>query len=299
MKATLIFVIRLKIHQVDKLARSCRPTCNLRLGPAANLRSNCRKNMVNRTLILSAIFVSLFLLGDASVSAETRDTALRDKRITLQIANQPLNEVFGRLTMNYDIAIGFEESIADNEHGDFRFETDIPFVDGKPVGWSDDMYFLPGAMSRPTVEAHLISLSSENARLEDVLDEIVGQMNNYAWEMNDEVVNIYPIRDRVPRYAELLNLKVSKFSTDDGTEISLLPFLLSRIPEFRTFLVKNDMIVNTSQYTSFRHRELPKLNFSDLTFKQLLNEIVKIKRGAWVMRRAYSENANRSVAILL
>jgi hypothetical protein len=113
------------------------------------------------------------------------------------------------------------------------------------------------------------------------------------------VVNIYPIRDRDPSYAEILDLKVSKFSTNDGTEISSLPSLISRIPEFRAFLVKHDMIVNTSQYTSFRHRELPKLNFSDLTIKQLLNEIVKVKRGAWVMRRAYSENANRSVAILL
>ncbi len=238
--------------------------------------------MLKKASIIATFLLCTLVGGIHNVDARANKLPLRDRRVTLQLANQPLNEVFSRLTIDYDVPIGFEESMLDT-HGDYRFETDVPFEGDQRLRWSHDLYFRNDAMGRPVVRDHLLSVNHRNARLEEVLNDIVGQMKNYAWAIDDEVVNVYPVEGRNPLFEKLMDLKITRFSSADGVTIDWLPVMLRKLPEFQAYRTEHDLHHNITQYTSFRERELPAMNFADLTFRQLLNSILRVKRGAWIV----------------
>ncbi len=95
------------------------------------------------------------------------------------------------MIVDYDIAIGFEESILDREHNDYDFEPNLPLpmVQRAP---SNDGKIQISITAEPLFEAekHWFTIHVENKRLEDVMNIIVGQMKNYKWEINDDVVNM-------------------------------------------------------------------------------------------------------------
>jgi hypothetical protein len=255
--------------------------------------------MLKNTGLSVAILLCLLIGGTHDASAHVNKSPLRERRVTLQLANQPLNEVFARLTIDYDVPIGFEESVLDIGHGAYRFETDVPFEGDQRIRWSDDLYFRSDAGGRPVVRDHLISVDYRNARLEEVLNDIVVQMKNYTWDIDDDVVNIFPLRERNPVLEKLMDVKVAKFSASDGTTIEWLPVMLRKLPEFQAYRSEHDLNQDITQYTSFRERELPEMEFVDLTFKQLLNSILRVKRGAWIVRTTQRGVAGRTISILL
>ncbi|MGQ0541663.1 MAG: hypothetical protein ACT4O9_07425 [Blastocatellia bacterium] len=119
------------------------------------------------------------------------------------------------------------------------------------------------------------------------MNSIVKQMQNYSWEINDDVVIIFPIRGRDKRLERLLDVKVPSFAVGMGADVgSIQAELMLFLPEFEKFLAENNLDCRTDRPgSSFNSRILPdSMGFTDLTFKQLLNAIKKSKRGGWILQ---------------
>ena len=56
-----------------------------------------------------------------------------------------------------------------------------------------------------------LNIDLENATLEEVLNEIVGQETGYRWELRDGVINIIPITSRNEFVEKLLNTPIRRF----------------------------------------------------------------------------------------
>jgi hypothetical protein len=89
-------------------------------------------------------------------------------------------------------------------------------------------------------------------------------------------------------------LHIHNFSIEAQTSIYEVKFLLYQLPEFKAFLAKNDLRQETITNVGFTGRKLPsEMSFYDLTLKELLNKIVKSKRGGWIVKRSvYTGNIN-------
>lgn len=195
--------------------------------------------------------------------------------------HQPLGNIFRELMFNYDIAIGFEESVLDREHNDFAFETRLP--ERKVITNINEMY-IPRHFY---VKGHWITLNVENEGIEEVFDQIVGQMENYKWEINDDVVNIYPVRGRDKRYEELLKLNIQHFQMEKGEQLKEIRRNLLGLSELIKFLGKNEIYTNGSRgdMENLRVPLTVELKFSNLNLRDLLNKISKAKRGGWILQR--------------
>lgn len=226
---------------------------------------------------------AILLFCSSNVFGQESEAELKDKRITIRMTRKPLYTVFWRLIQKYDVAIGLEESTLDRNHRHYYFETNVALEQFKAESSSDKEFFGPIR----GFDEHLITVNFEDARLEDVMNSIVRQMQNYAWEINDDVVNIFPIRGRDPRLKKLLDVKVEVFFAGIGAPIgSIQAQLMLFQPEFKTFLKENNLDYETAgPYSSFQERILPDgMGFTNLTFKELLNAITKSKRGGWILQ---------------
>lgn len=255
--------------------------------------------MSKKQIVIFLSFAIIIALGLVSVRGQEKKVELKDKRITIQIVNKPLFDAFIKLIYLYDVPIGFEESTLDKVHDDYFFETNVPpeeqkknFTNEPVLGYSD-------------IKNHLLTLNFKDARLEDVLNSIVKQMKNYVWEINNDVVNIYPIKGRDPRFEKLLNLRIREFAVPKGSEVGLIqPLIVLNLPELKAFLSENNLYAESDRTDVwFLERPLPvELKFSDLTFKELLNGITKVKRGGWVLmsdKRKRPENKGKEFIDIL
>ncbi len=238
---------------------------------------------MNKKKALITFSIAIFMVtGLLSIRGQDKKVELKNKRITLQMEKKQLSSVFIRLLYYYDVPIGFEESKLDKDHNDYRFQSNVPpdeerwkYNINKPLAEYKD------------IEDHLITLNFKDARLEDVMDEIVRQMQNYDWEINNDVVNIFPIKGRDPRFEKLLNLRIRGFIVPKGSRVGLAQTtILFYVPEFKAFLDENNLYTHSLRDdVLYINRPLPMdLEFSDLTLKELLNEITKAKRGGWILR---------------
>ena len=230
----------------------------------------------------------ILIAGVSGARAQDKKPELKDKRITIKMKNKMLWDVFMRLMYDYDVAIGFEESTLDSRHDDYEFEVNVPY--DEPSEKDANGYPLNGSGGYPNdVKNHLMTVDFKDARLEDVMNDIVRQMKNYDWEINDEVVNIFPIRGRDPRFEKLLDLKISQFSIEKGRAVGIIQGIIIHIlPEIKAFLAENNLYAEASRNAPwYIERPLPVgMKFSNLTFKELLNRITKKKRGGWILKRA-------------
>jgi hypothetical protein len=230
------------------------------------------------------IFISVAIvlsIGLLKANGQEKKCDLKEKRITIQMANRPLHDAFIRLMYVYDVPIGFEESTLDKDHDDYFFQTQVPPDDEKKVFVNE-----PQRRWDLTIKDHLISLDFKDARLEDVLDEIVKQMPNYDWIINVDVVNIFPIKGRDPKFEKLLAIKIRGFGVSKGEEVGMIqPMIVFHLPEFKAFLAENKLRAESNLTMMFIVRPIPmELRFSNLSFKELLNGITRLKRGGWILR---------------
>lgn len=239
--------------------------------------------MLRKTTYILIGCVIIMAMSSPSILGQENEVALRDKRITIQMSQKPLYTVFWLLIQKYDVAIGFEESSLDKDHWNYLFETNVgwgrynrePSSDAEPSGL------------RPRVTDNLITVNFKDARLEEVMDAIVKQMENYDWEIKNDVVNIYPKRGRDERLKKLLDTRVRVFAVGMGAPVgSIQAQLMLFQPEFEAFVKENNLEAMTDRAgPSFEERILPDgMAFTDMTFKELLNAITKSKRGGWILQ---------------
>lgn len=235
--------------------------------------------MKRKTLIIVLNLLIVLGIGMSNGFAQENSNDLKDKKITLKLKDKPLSTVFLHLMVKYDVPIGMEGSTLENENADYVFNTNLP-------------YRIPGSTlvdSPYVIKNHLLTVDVENASLETVMNEIVKQMKNYKWEINDEVVNIIPTIGRDKRYEKLLALNIDNFSFRKNFPIGQIRNDLLDLPEIKKFLSENK-ILSTKQRAFIGNvsRLLPaEMNYSNLTLRELLNKITKIKRGGWLLRQSY------------
>lgn len=237
--------------------------------------------MKNFLITISSFF--LLSLGGLSGLAQNSKVSVRETRVTIQVTKKPLYTVFYRLIQKYDIAIGLEESSLDRGHRHYYFETNKALEKFRATLSSDKEFLGP----YPISTEHLITLDFKEGRLDEVMDAIVKQMGNYDWEINDEVVNIYPFQGRDERLKKLLDLKVRGFVVGEGADVgSIQGQLMLGLPEFQKFLAENRLESRTDRPgSSFLDRTIPDgMGFQNMTFKHLLNAITKSKRGGWILQ---------------
>jgi len=235
--------------------------------------------MKKKPLIIILNLLVILGIGTSDVFAQENSTDLKDKKITLKLKDKPLSFVFRDLMIKYDVPIGMEGSNLDNDNADYAFNPNLPYV-------GQDFKIIDGYLD---VKNNLLTVDFENASLETVLNEIVRQIKNYKWEINDEVVNIIPINGRDERYEKLLAMNISNFSFKKGFMIAQIRNDVLDLPEVQKFLGENKILsTKLRSFTGNASRKLPiEMNFSNLTLRELLNKIAKIKRGGWLLRQSY------------
>lgn len=230
-----------------------------------------------RSFFKGMCLIILFLAGLYPGFGQS-DEDIKDAPVTINLKHKSLKEVFGYLSIQYGIAIGFEESALDAEHNDFDFIPNLPYSDPtRPMVTSG---FAP-------IKNHWFTLNFSNERLAVVLDHVVAQMQNYQWEINDGIVNIFPTRGRDERLKKLLDLQIADFRLDRPAPIFSVRNKLLELPELVAFMKENK--IRSSKVKgdfNFTDRKLNvDLRFENLKLKNLLNQITKIKRGGWILKK--------------
>jgi hypothetical protein len=237
----------------------------------------------------------LFVLATPGI-CQDKQAPLKDKRISIRMEAQPLGEVFRYLIGNCDIPIGFEESVLDREAPDFEFEPNPATARHKMK--QGDVQSVTTVQRQFQAGRHAITLYIEDGSVEQVFDEIVRQMENYKWEVNDDVVNIYPVKGRDPRFERLLGTRVKRFTIEKGQTVGDITKNIKALPEFISFMRENKLhfsgvregfkFINKAQYGRVVNEGM---DFSDLSFRDLLNRATRVKRGGWRLSRLWINSA--------
>ncbi len=247
---------------------------------------------MTKKLLTTMCCTIFFLIGVSSVSGQKKEISLQEQKITIQMEKQPLGEVFKYLMENYDIPIGFEESILDREHSEYSFQTNLPSVGREKRRSLDGKIDFDIEVEQDfTAEKNPITLDIKNGKLSDVLDQIVNQMANYKWEIHDGVVNIFPIRGRDKRFEELLETKIEIFNLAAGKTVNDITFRILIMKEFKGWLSRNKLRFNPARTGSsilidaqYGRTVETEMKFSGLSFRDLLNKITKTKKGGWILK---------------
>ena len=251
--------------------------------------------MNKKTAVIILCCIMTYLVGTFSVSGQEKEIDLKDKRITIKMEKQPLGLVFRYLMENYEIPIGFEESILDRNHIDYDFDTNLPAIATlKQQNADGSVKMTTTSEAAFKAKLHPITLDFENGNLKDVFNQIVKQMENYKWEINEGVVNIFPIKGRDERFEKLLELNIKKFTFEKGKTVQDITTNIVLLPEFRSFMKESNF-----HFSDFREgtnfvikaqygRTIDEgMDFSNLTFRELLNKATKIKKGGWILKWRY------------
>lgn len=230
------------------------------------------------------------LAGMESARGQDNRSALGDRLVTLKTENQAIRLIFYYLMKNHDVRIGFEQSDLDRNYFDYFFQTN-PNGSKVTLGADGVLRMDPKLRDVRGPKTHPISVDLTNEKLEAVLDRIVQQMENYRWEINEGVVNIYPNKGRNERFEKLLNLKIKYFTLEKNQTVMDITPAIRQLPEVSEFLRANNMFLtvvrsgSSGEIESQYGRALgEKMEFSDLSLRDLLNKITVIKGGGWLLK---------------
>lgn len=234
--------------------------------------------------------ITTYLAGTISVCGQDNEIELKDKRVTVRTEKLPVGMVLGYMMSTYGVPIGFEQSALDGNNSDYRFSATPPGVAQYKLETVNGVLTIAPQMNfKPPT--HPITLRAENERLEDVLNRIIGQVEDYAWDINDGVVNIFPVKGRDNRLAQLLDLRIKRFTLEKGSPVRRITTNIRSLPEVSAFLLKNNLRFNGARSgpegaleEQYGRKIEAGMDFSNLTFRDLLNNITKIKGGGWVLR---------------
>jgi hypothetical protein len=207
------------------------------------------------------VYVLVVLWGATSLvwaqgSAVTKKAAdLADKQFeNVQIEEQSVEGLFTKLSLTYDIPIGL--AIASND---------------------DDLA--------------TYSLDLKKGTLTDLLTQFARQHNQYAWEVKDGVVNIFPKRDyRDLVLDELLGVQISKFSVSENSSCWKLVDSLTNTLEVRKILQSYGLARRGLNFSGAYFPQVGRqfrLDVTNMTVKTILDNVVKKSPVAkiWVIKK--------------
>jgi hypothetical protein len=205
-------------------------------------------------VMLAAAIIGQLMISETSASAQTTSVNLLEHRITLHIKDGTFLYALDTLCVDYRIPIGFELALGHK------------------------------------AQYHL-NIDLENATLEDVLNEIVGQERGYRWELRDGVINIIPITSRDDFVEKLLNTPIRRFDPPKKLGKFQIRDAIIELPEVVALLKANGITAShygylyaaSSPYTN----DKVDLNISGTDVRGLLNKVIReTEHNMWMVSRS-------------
>src|SRR6185369_5605597 len=152
--------------------------------------------------MLAIAIMSLFMTGSMTAPGQTARNNLLEQRITLHIKQGTFLYALSTLCVDHRIPIGLE-------------------------------------LARSHKPQYHLNIDLENATLQDVLNEIVGQETGYRWELRDGVINIIPITSRDDFVEKLMNTPISQFDQPKNLGKFQIRDAIVELPEVVSLLRAN------------------------------------------------------------
>ncbi len=173
-----------------------------------------------------------------------------------------LRQLFGKISLNFTIPIGFETSATD--------------------------------------EIVPIQIHFKGRTVADLLDQILNSNQNYTWKSADGVINIVPKeghRDIV--VSELLDARISKISISGGTSCRALENAVAELPEVKRVLRarRTDFRVQTPNgFYLGQAGQFHAIELSNLNLKVVLNRLIIYgpKVRYWTIGRDHEDSERLS-----
>lgn len=216
--------------------------------------------MLRTMSILAVCVLTLFSGTNSFLNAQVardvpRVEGLAVRRLqNVHIEPQRIESFFTELSLSYDIPIGLEISKNDDEQSNYELE------------------FNGGTLS-------------------ELLTQFITQHNQYAWEIRDNVVNIFPkyeYRDEI--LGKLLNVKISRFLIKENTSCWALEESLVATPEVTNFVRTNRISHGGLNFSGSYFPQLGRhfaLDVSNMRLKAIVNRVIRESPIAkiWVSKR--------------
>lgn len=206
-------------------------------------------------MLCLAIVGSTAVNGSLAAGSRAGRAGLAQQRLAkIHIKVQGIDEFFSRLSLASDIPIGLE--IAANEDA-----------------------------------STLYRINFQRGTLAQLLTQFVAEHQEYAWEIRNGVVNVFPkkqYRDAV--LTQLLAAEISSFSVKKRTSCWALSDALAATPEIKSILDANRMTHSPGYVGGFYIPQLGKnfaLTVSQMNLKSILDKVVKESPVAriWIVKR--------------
>jgi hypothetical protein len=216
-----------------------------------------------RAMLAAAVMV-LIIISGTSVFGQTTTDNLLEQRITLHIKQSTFLYALSALCVDYRIPIGFELAVGHK------------------------------------AQYHL-NVNLENATLENVLNEIVGQETGYRWELRDGVINIIPITSRDDFVEKLLNTPIRRFDQPKKLGKFQIRDAIAELPEVVALLKANGITAShygySYHYPSRYTNEKVDLSISNTDVRGVLNKVIKdSEHKMWMVSRSGNDLSSLDVS---
>ena len=199
---------------------------------------------------LATVMIGLLGLVETPTNGQTSTVNLLQRRITIHVKQNTFLYALSTLNVDYRIPIGFEVAL-----------------DHKP-------------------QYHL-NIDLENATLENVLNEIVGQETGYRWELRDEVINVVPITSRDDCVERLLNTPIHRFDQPKKLGKFQVRDAIVELPEVVSLLKANGIKASHYGYAYSYTNQKVDLSISDTDVRGILNKVIReTEHNMWMISRS-------------
>lgn len=211
-----------------------------------------------RRRIICAMLVTavmgLSFISEISSSGQRATVNLLEQHITLHIKQRTFLYALTTLNEDYRIPIGFELALGHK------------------------------------AQYHL-NIDLENATLEEVLNEIVGQEAGYRWELRDGVINIIPITSRDEFVEKLLNTPIRRFDQPKKLGKFQIRDAVVELPEVVALLKTNGITAShygySYSYPSLYTNKKVDLSISGTDVRGVLNKVIReSEHNMWMVSRS-------------
>lgn len=204
-------------------------------------------------LMLVVVLSGEIIPGATSASGQRSIDNLLQQRITLHIKQGTFLYALSTLNVDNKIPIGFE--VAVGHKANYHLNVDL-----------------------------------DNATLEQVLNEIVGQETGYRWELRDGVINIIPITSRDDFVEKLLNTPIRRFDQPKKLGKFQIRDAIVGLSEVAALLKANG--ITASHYGYYYHpspdaKEKVDLSISGTDLRGVLNKVIReTEHNMWMVSRS-------------
>jgi hypothetical protein len=134
-----------------------------------------------------------------------------------------------------------------------------------------------------------IQVYMKSGTLRDLLSSVVSQNPSYTWNVEDNVVNVFPKGNREPFLKNLLETKIDSIQIPRGTDRLALRDLLTENPQVQAILASFGVKGNNEIFMSHDLATLGRsfsLNASNNSVKAILNRVIQESEAKfWIVNR--------------